>query len=258
MPYSLKTPEQIEKMAVAGRMAAEVLELLDDFIKPGITTEDIDQFCHRHIVEVQDAIPACLGYRGFPKSVCTSVNQVICHGIPSDKKVLKSGDIINVDVTVIKDGWYGDTSKMYLVGDVAPHAERLVKITQECLYLAIDMVKPGVRLGDIGHAIQRHAEGNYYSVVRDYCGHGIGNVFHEDPQVMHYGKPGTGLELKPGMAFTIEPMVNAGKFHTKLKNDGWTVETRDGRLSAQWEHTMVVTESGVRVLTARNEEPYRQ
>ena len=256
MSFTLKTPEQIEKMRIAGRMAAEVLELLDDFIKPGITTEDIDRFCHDHIVYVQQAIPACLGYRGFPKSICTSVNQVICHGIPSAKKVLKSGDIINVDVTVIKDGWFGDTSKMYLIGTVAPHAERLVKTTQECLYRAIELVKPGVRLGDIGHVIQQHAEGNYYSVVRDYCGHGIGEVFHEDPQVMHYGRPGTGIALQEGMTFTIEPMINAGKFQTKLKADGWTVETRDGRLSAQWEHTLAVTADGVKVLTARKEEPW--
>jgi methionyl aminopeptidase len=209
-------------------------------------------------VDVQKAIPACLGYRGFPKSVCTSVNQVVCHGIPSAKKILKNGDIINIDVTVIKEGWYGDTSKMYVVGDVAPHAQRLIDISQECLYKAIDMVKPGVRLGDIGHVIQTHAEANYYSVVRDYCGHGIGMEFHEEPQVLHYGKPDTGLVLEEGMTFTIEPMVNAGKYSTKMKSDGWTVETRDGRLSSQWEHTLVVTSTGVEVLTARNEEPYKK
>ncbi len=256
MKASIKTPEQIEKMRIAGRMAAEILELLDDIVKPGITTEDIDQFCHNHIVNVQKAIPACLNYKGFPKSICTSVTHVICHGIPSDKKVLKSGDIVNIDVTVIYDGWYGDTSKMYMIGKVAPHAERLVKITQECLYKAIDIVKPGCTLGDIGHIIQQHAEKNYYSVVREYCGHGIGNVFHEDPQVMHFGKPGTGMVLEEGMTFTIEPMINAGKAATKLLKDNWTVETRDKRLSAQWEHTMVVTATGVEIFTTRSDESF--
>jgi methionyl aminopeptidase len=245
-------------MRVSGRLAAEVLELIGQYVVPGVSTEELDKICHDHIVDVQKAIPACLGYRGFPKSVCTSVNQVVCHGIPSDKKILKNGDIINIDVTVIKEGWYGDTSKMYVVGDVAPHAQRLIDISQECLYKAIDMVKPGVRLGDIGHVIQTHAEANYYSVVRDYCGHGIGMEFHEEPQVLHYGKPDTGLVLEEGMTFTIEPMVNAGKYSTKIKSDGWTVETRDGRLSSQWEHTMVVTSTGVEVLTARNEEPYKK
>ncbi|MEC8428954.1 MAG: type I methionyl aminopeptidase, partial [Pseudomonadota bacterium] len=194
--------------------------------------------------------------KGFPKSICTSVNQVVCHGIPSEKKVLKNGDIINIDVTVIYDGWYGDTSKMYTVGKVAPHAERLIQVTQECLYKGMELVKPGCRLGDIGHVIQQHAEKNYYSVVREYCGHGIGDVFHEEPQVMHFGKPGTGLELKEGMTFTIEPMINAGKAATKLLKDGWTVETRDKRLSAQWEHTLAVTSNGVEVLTARSEESF--
>ncbi|MDB4351891.1 type I methionyl aminopeptidase [Porticoccaceae bacterium] len=258
MTIQLRSADDIAKMRVAGRLAAEVLELIGQYVVPGVSTEELDKICHDHIVDVQQAIPACLGYRGFPKSVCTSVNQVVCHGIPSEKKVLKNGDIINIDVTVIKDGWYGDTSKMYTVGDVAPHAQRLIDISQECLYKAIDMVRPGIRLGDIGHVIQTHAEANYYSVVRDYCGHGIGMEFHEEPQVLHYGKPDTGLVLEEGMTFTIEPMVNAGKYSTKMKSDGWTVETRDGRLSSQWEHTMVVTSTGVEVLTARNEEPYKK
>ena len=254
MTVKLRTAEQIEKMRVAGRLAAEVLELIGEYVVPGGSTEELDRICHDHIVNKQKAIPACLGYRGFPKSICTSVNQVVCHGIPSPKKILKNGDIINIDVTVIKDGWYGDTSKMYAVGKVPEHAKRLMKVSQECLYKGIEMVRPGVKLGDIGHAIQTHAESNYYSVVRDYCGHGIGSEFHEEPQVLHYGKPDTGLTLKEGMTFTIEPMVNAGKFATKLKADGWTVETKDGRLSSQWEHTMLVTADGVEVFTVRQDE----
>ena len=256
MTVELRTPDQIAKMRVAGRLAAEVLELIGEFVVPGVTTEELDRICHEHIVNVQKSIPACLGYRGFPKSVCTSVNQVVCHGIPADKKILKNGDIINIDVTVIKDGWYGDTSKMYQVGTVASHAERLIKVSQECMYKGIEMVRPGVRLGDIGHAIQTYAEANYYSVVRDYCGHGIGPEFHQEPQILHYGRPGTGLELLEGMTFTIEPMINAGKHQTKLKRDGWTVETLDGRLSSQWEHTMLVTADGVEVFTARGEESF--
>lgn len=256
MTVSIKTPEEIAKMRIAGRMAAEVLELIGDYVKPGVTTGELDRICHEHIVNVQKAIPACLGYRGFPKSVCISPNHVVCHGIPSDKKVLKNGDIINIDVTVIYEGYYGDTSAMYFVGTPASHAERLVQVTQECMYKAISLVKPGCTLGDIGHVIQQHAEANYYSVVREYCGHGIGKNFHEDPQILHYGRPGTGMVLKEGMCFTIEPMINAGKPHTKLKSDGWTVETKDGRLSAQWEHTMVVTKDGVEVLTARSGETF--
>ncbi len=256
MTVTIKTPQQIEKMRVAGRMAAEVLELIGDHVRPGVTTAELDRICHRHITEVQNAIPACLNYKGFPKSICTSINQVVCHGIPSEKKVLKDGDIINIDVTVIYQGYHGDTSKMYLVGKVPSHAQRLVNITQECLYKGIDLVRPGTRLGDIGHAIQQHAQKNYYTVVKEYCGHGIGTVFHEEPQVLHYGKPDTGMELREGMTFTIEPMVNAGKPQTRLKADGWTVETRDGRLSAQWEHTLAVTANGVEVLTARNEENF--
>ena len=258
MAIQLRSANDIAKMREAGRLAAEVLELIGEYVVPGVSTEELDRICHDHIVNVQKAIPACLGYRGFPKSVCTSINQVVCHGIPSEKKILKNGDIINIDVTVIKDGWHGDTSKMFAVGTVAPHAQRLIDVSQECLYLAIDMVKPGARLGDIGHHIQKHAETNYYSVVRDYCGHGIGLEFHEEPQVLHYGTPDTGLELVEGMSFTIEPMVNAGKQSTKLKGDGWTVETRDGRLSSQWEHTLVVTSDGCEVLTARSEEPYKR
>jgi len=256
MAVSIKTPEEIAKMRVAGRMAAEVLEMIGDFVKPGVSTAELDRICHEHIVNVQNAIPACLGYHGFPKSVCISVNQVVCHGIPSEKKILKDGDIVNIDVTVIKDGYYGDTSAMFHVGTPLPHAQRLVDVTLECLYKAIALVKPGCRLGDIGHVIQQHAESNHYSVVREYCGHGIGSVFHEDPQVLHYGRPDTGLELKEGMCFTIEPMINAGKAATKTKADGWTVETKDGRLSAQWEHTMVVTADGVEILTARKGETF--
>lgn len=256
MSVTIKTPDEIEKMRVAGRMAAEVLEMIEPHVQPGVTTEELDHLCHQHITEVQKAIPACLGYRGFPKSICTSVNQVVCHGIPSDRKKLKNGDIINIDVTVIYQGYHGDTSKMYFVGKPMKHAERLVKVTQESLYKGIELVKPGTRLGDIGHTIQQHAESNYYSVVREYCGHGIGQTFHEEPQVLHYGKPNTGMALKEGMCFTIEPMINAGKAETKLKSDGWTVETVDGRLSAQWEHTLLVTSSGVEVLTARQEESF--
>ena len=256
MNVSQKTPEQIVKMRTAGQMAAEVLDMIGEYVVAGVSTEELDRICHDHIVNKQKAIPACLNYRGFPKSICTSVNHVICHGIPSDKKILKNGDIINIDVTVIYDGWYGDTSKMYTVGKAAPHAERLIKVTQECLYKGIELVKPGCRLGDIGHVIQQHAEKNYYSVVREYCGHGIGDTFHEEPQVLHYGKAGTGIELKEGMTFTIEPMINAGKHHTKLLKDGWTVETKDKRLSAQWEHTLAVTATGVDVLTARSEESF--
>lgn len=254
MAITLKTPEQIEKMRVAGRLAAEVLEMIAPFVEPGITTGELDRICHDHIVNAQKAIPAPLNYKGFPKSICTSVNQVICHGIPSDKRVLKGGDIINLDITVIKDGYFGDTSAMFGVGRIPDHAQRLVQVAQECLYLGIAEVRPGSHLGDIGHAVQCHAEANYYSVVREYCGHGIGTEFHEDPQVLHYGTRGTGLVLREGMVFTIEPMVNAGRHETRLKGDGWTVETRDGRLSAQWEHTMAVTADGVEVLTLRQGE----
>lgn len=256
MSVTIRTPDEIAKMRVAGRMAAECLELIEPHVVPGVTTGELDRIIHDHIVNVQKAIPACLGYKGFPKSVCTSVNDVICHGIPSDKQTLKKGDIINIDVTVIYDGYFGDTSKMYLVGEVPSHAQRLVQVTQECLYKAIDIVRPGTRLGDIGAIIQQHAESNYYSVVREYCGHGIGDVFHADPQILHYGTAGTGMELREGMCFTIEPMINAGKAGTKLMGDDWTVKTRDRRLSAQWEHTLTVTKDGVEVLTARKEESF--
>lgn len=256
MTVTIKTAEEIQKMRVAGRMAAEVLEMIGEYVKPGVTTAELDRICHDYITQELNAIPAPLNYKGFPKSICTSVNQVVCHGIPSDKKALKEGDIINIDITVIFDGYHGDTSKMFYVGKVAPHADRLCKITQECLYKGIELVKPGCRLGDIGHVIQQHAEKHYYSVVREYCGHGIGKVFHEEPQVVHYGKPNTGFTIKEGMTFTIEPMINAGKAATKLKKDGWTVETKDGRLSAQWEHTLAVTATGVEVLTARKEESF--
>ncbi len=258
MSVTIKTAEEIEKMRVAGRLAAEVLEMIGEYVQPGVSTGELDRICHHHIVEVQGGIPAPLNYGNppFPKSICTSVNHVICHGIPSDDKILKKGDIVNIDVTVIKDGYHGDTSKMYFVGEPQPHLERLVRITQECLYKGIELVRPGTRLGDIGHVIQQHAEANYYSTVREYCGHGIGAVFHEEPQVLHYGRPGTGMELKEGMTFTIEPMVNAGKPQSKLLGDQWTVVTRDRKASAQWEHTLLVTATGVEVLTRRQEESF--
>tara|TARA_B100001250_G_scaffold370673_1_gene354973 strand:+ start:279 stop:1052 length:774 start_codon:yes stop_codon:yes gene_type:complete len=255
MTIHIKTPEEIAKMRLAGRLAAEVLEMIDQYVIPGISTGELDRICHEFIVTVQNAIPAPLNYNGFPKSICTSINHVICHGIPNDNKTLKSGDIINIDITVIKDGYHGDTSKMFLVGKTPEHANRLVKITQECLYKAIDIVRPGVTLGDIGHVIQEHGEMHNYSIVREYCGHGIGRVFHEEPQVLHYGKPKTGIEILEGMTFTIEPMLNAGTRHTKLsKKDGWTVTTKDRRLSAQWEHTLAVTSNGCEVLTLRSNE----
>ncbi|PIE37938.1 MAG: type I methionyl aminopeptidase [Gammaproteobacteria bacterium] len=255
MSVIIKTPEEIEKMRVAGALAAQTLEMIRPYVKPGVTTGELDRICHNYITQDLGGIPAPLNYNGFPKSICTSVNDVICHGIPSDTKKLKNGDIINIDVTVIKDGYHGDTSIMVPVGKIPSHADRLIKVTQECLYLALELVKPGTTLGDIGHVIQRHAEKHYYSVVREYCGHGIGKVFHEDPQVLHYGRPGTGLALQSGMTLTIEPMINAGKRHTKLnKKDGWTVTTKDGRLSAQWEHTLCVTDTGCEVLTRRSDE----
>ncbi|MBL4866927.1 MAG: type I methionyl aminopeptidase [Pseudomonadales bacterium] len=256
MAITFKTPDEIDKMRVAGRLAAEVLEYIEEYVKPGISTGEIDRICHDYITNHQNAITACLDYHGFPKSICTSVNHVICHGIPSDDKILKKGDIINIDITVIKDGFHGDTSKMFFVGKPSVLAERLVKIAEECLYKGIAMVKPGVHLGNIGHTIQTHAEGNRFSVVREYCGHGIGEGFHEDPQVLHYGTPGTKEVLEPGMCFTIEPMINAGKRHTKVLPDEWTVVTKDRKLSAQFEHTLLVTETGHEVLTKRNEESF--
>ncbi len=256
MSVIIKTAEDIEHMRTAGRMAAEVLEMIGEHVVAGTSTAEIDRICHAYIVDKLKAIPAPLNYKGFPKSICTSVNQVVCHGIPSEKKILKEGDIVNIDITVIYNGYHGDTSRMFYVGKVAPHAARLCKVTQECLYKGIALVRPGARLGDIGQVIQAHAESNHYSVVREYCGHGIGKGFHEEPQVLHYGRKGSGLELKEGMCFTIEPMINAGKRHTKLKGDQWTVETKDGRLSAQYEHTLAVTKDGCEVLTARSEESF--
>ncbi len=257
MAISIKTPQELEKMRVAGRLAAEVLEMIGPHVKAGVSTGELDRLCHDYIANVQQAIPAPLNYNGFPKSICTSVNHVVCHGIPSDAKILKKGDIINIDVTVIKDGYHGDTSKMFVIDEVPAHVGRLVEVTKQCLYRAIEIVRPGTRLGDIGHLIQSLAESNHFSVVREYCGHGIGRVFHEDPQVLHFGKPGTGVMLQEGMTFTIEPMLNAGTHHTKLsKSDGWTVTTRDRRLSAQWEHTLAVTSDGVEVLTRRSDEHF--
>ncbi len=254
MAVVIKSPDEIEKMRVAGKLAAEVLEMIEPHVVPGVTTGELDRICHDFIVGQQQAVPAPLNYKGFPKSICTSINQVVCHGIPSDTRQLKKGDIINIDVTVIKDGFHGDTSRMFYVGEVPEHAQRLCRITQECLYKAIGVVRPGATLGDIGATIQKHAEANFYSVVRDYCGHGIGRIFHEDPQVLHYGRAGQGMALVEGMTFTIEPMINAGTYHTKLKSDGWTVVTRDSRLSAQYEHTLAVTADGVEVLTRRSDE----
>jgi methionyl aminopeptidase len=257
MAASIKTSEQLEKMRVAGRLAAQVLEMIAPHVEVGISTGELDRICHDYIVGELDAIPAPLNYNGFPKSICTSINDVVCHGIPNDRKVLKSGDILNIDITVIKDGYHGDTSKMFCPGKTTPHADRLIDITQECLYRGIEVVKPGATLGDIGHAIQQHAEKNYFSVVREYCGHGIGTIFHEEPQVLHYGRRGSGMVLEQGMTFTIEPMLNAGRRQVKLsKKDGWTVTTRDGRLSAQWEHTLAVTAVGCEVLTARSYENF--
>ena len=248
MPITLKSPEEQQKMREAGRLAAEVLDMIGEHVKPGVTTDELDRLCHDHIVQVQQAVPANLNYRGFPKTICTSVNHVVCHGIPNDRR-LKNGDIINIDVTVIRDGFHGDTSRMYFVGKPLPHAQRLVQDCFEAMWQGIRCVRPGARLGDIGHAIQQHTEGQGFTVVREYCGHGIGRIYHEDPQVLHYGKPGTGLELRAGMTFTIEPMINAGKRDVKLLPDGWTVVTRDHSLSAQWEHTVLVTDDGFEVLT---------
>jgi len=248
MAILIKDPQEIEKMRVAGRLAGEVLQMIRPHIKTGVTTNELDKLCHDYIVDVQDAVPAPLNYHGFPKSICTSVNHQICHGIPSDKK-LKKGDIINIDITIIKDGYHGDTSKMFFVGEPPVRAKRVSQIAHECMKLGIGQVRPGAHLGDIGHVIQQHAESNNFSVVREYCGHGIGKGFHEDPQVLHYGEAGTGIELEPGMIFTIEPMINAGKRHVKLLNDNWTVVTKDHSASAQWEHTILVTKDGHEVLT---------
>ncbi len=255
MAVTIKTPDEIEKMRVAGRLAAEVLEMIEPRVKPGVTTGELDAICHRHIVEEQKAIPAPLNYHGFPRSICTSVNHQVCHGIPGDRK-LKNGDIVNIDITVKKDGYHGDTSKMFFVGEPSVIAKRLTRISHECLVLGIEKVEPGATLGDIGYVIQRHAESKNCSIVQEYCGHGIGKEFHEEPQVLHYGQPGKGLVLRSGMTFTIEPMVNAGKRHVKLLRDGWTVVTKDHSLSAQWEHTILVTDAGCEVLTRRAEETF--
>lgn len=255
MSIILKSPTDIEKMRVAGRLAAEVLDMIAPYVVPGVTTEKLDRICHDYIVDVQKAIPAPLNYKGFPKSICTSVNHQICHGIPGPKK-LKNGDIVNIDITVIKDGFHGDTSKMFFVGDINLRAKRLVEVTLEALYLGIKQVKPGARLGDIGHAIQKHAESHGFSIVQEFCGHGIGRGFHEDPQVLHYGKPGTGTTLEANMIFTIEPMINQGKRYIKIMPDGWTAVTKDHSLSAQWEHMILVTQDSFEILTLRADEKF--
>jgi methionyl aminopeptidase len=253
MTISLKSAADIEAMRVAGRLASEVLDMLTPHVKPGVTTDQLDKLAHDHIVNVQGAIPAPLnyappGYTPYPKSICTSINHQVCHGIPNDRP-LKNGDIVNIDVTVIKDGWHGDTSRMFIVGEGSIAAKRLCAITYEAMWRGIAKVRPGARLGDIGHAIQTFAENQGYSIVREFCGHGIGKKFHEEPQVLHYGRPGTLEELVPGMVFTIEPMINAGRRDIKETGDGWTIVTRDRSLSAQWEHTIVVTDTGYEVLT---------
>ena len=253
MSVNIKTQEEIEKMRVAGRLASEVLDYIAPHVKASVTTEELDALCHDYMLNVQKTIPAPLnyappGYRPFPKSICTSVNHVVCHGIPGSKK-LKTGDVVNIDITVIKDGFHGDTSRMFYVGEPSIQARRLTEVTFECMWSGIRAVKPGAYLGDIGHVVQAHAESQGFSVVREFCGHGIGRKFHEEPQVLHYGRPGTGLKLQPGMIFTIEPMINAGKPGIRQLGDGWTVVTKDHALSAQWEHTVLVTGDGFDVLT---------
>ena len=248
MLVTIKNPEEQQKMRDAGRLAAEVLDIIGEHVVPGVSTDELDRICHDHIVAVQRSIPANLNYRGFPKTICASVNHVVCHGIPNDKR-LKAGDIINIDVTVIRDGFHGDTSRMYFVGKPAVLAQRLVECCFEGMWRGIEQVRPGAHLGDVGHAIQTFVEGRGFAVVREYCGHGIGRIYHEDPQVLHYGEAATGLELRPGMTFTVEPMINAGKRHVRLLPDGWTVVTKDHSLSSQWEHTVLVTATGVEVLT---------
>ena len=248
MSVTVKSPQEIEKMRVAGRLAAEVLRMIAPHVQPGATTGELDRLCHDYIVNELAAIPAPLNYKGFPRSICTSVNHQVCHGIPGEK-TLKKGDIVNIDVTVIKDGYHGDTSKMFFIGEPSIQAKRLVQVTHECMLRGIGQVRAGARLGDIGQAIQQHAEAHGFSVVREYCGHGIGREFHEDPQVLHYGTAGNGMALVPGMTFTVEPMINAGRRDVKLLPDNWTVVTRDHSLSAQWEHTVLVTGSGYEILT---------
>ena len=259
MTVHLKSPDEIEKMRVAGRLAAEVLDYITPFVIPGVTTDELDKLCHDYMVNVQDTIPAPLnyappGYSPYPKSICTSVNHQVCHGVPGYKR-LKSGDILNIDVTVIKNGYHGDTSRMYYVGEPGIQAKRLCKVTYESMWRGIEVIKPGKHLGDIGHAIQSFAEDQGYSVVREFCGHGIGAKFHEDPQILHYGRAGTGMELKAGMIFTVEPMINAGKAAIRQMADGWTIVTKDHSLSAQWEHTVLVTENGYEVLTLSPDAP---
>ncbi|MGD9954222.1 MAG: type I methionyl aminopeptidase [Burkholderiales bacterium] len=253
MAVVLKTPEEVARMRVAGRLASEVLDYIAPHVKPGVTTGRLNDLCHVYMTEVQGTTPAPLnyappGYKPFPKSICTSVNHQVCHGIPGER-VLKPGDILNIDITVIKDGFHGDSSRMFHVGEPSIQARRLVDITFECMWEGICQVRPGAQLGDLGAAIQAHAERHGYSVVREFCGHGIGRRFHEDPQVLHYGKAGTGLRLEPGMTFTIEPMINAGKAAVRELADGWTIVTKDHSLSAQWEHTVLVTDGGYEVLT---------
>lgn len=257
MSIKIKTQEEIEKLRIAGQLAANVLEMIEPFVAPGVTTAELNERIHQYITEIQEGVPATLGYHGFPASSCISINQVVCHGIPSAKK-LKKGDIINIDVTVIKDGYHGDTSRMYEVGDVKPFASRLCHIARECLWVGIEQVKPGASLYDVALAIQTHAEDNNYSVVKEYCGHGIGAQFHEEPQVLHYATDELkNIVLAPGMVFTIEPMINMGKADVKLLPDNWTVVTKDRKLSAQWEHTLVVTEDGYEIFTLRTgEAPY--
>ena len=248
MGVSIKNAAERDGMREAGRLAAQVLDMIGEHVAPGVSTGELDEICHDYIVNVQEAVPAPLHYRGFPRSICTSVNHVACHGIPGDRR-LKKGDILNIDVTVIKNGWHGDTSRMFFVGEPTVIGRRVSDVAHAALRIGVDLVRPGARLGDIGAAIQQYAEGEGCSIVREYCGHGIGRGFHEDPQVLHYGTPGTGLVLVPGMTFTIEPMVNAGRRHVRLLPDGWTVITKDHSLSAQWEHTVLVTEDGHEVLT---------
>jgi methionyl aminopeptidase len=248
MGITIKNPAEQEQMRIAGRLTADVLDMIGPHVQAGITTDELDQICHDYIVNQQQAIPAPLNYRGFPKSICTSINHVVCHGIPGEKK-LRNGDMVNIDITVIKDSFHGDSSRIFFVGKPTVQAERVARICHDALWLGIECVRPGARLGDIGHAIQNFAEAERYSIVREYCGHGIGRGFHEDPQVLHYGKAGTGVELVEGMTFTIEPMLNAGKREVKLLKDGWTVVTKDHSLSAQWEHTILVTPDGYEVLT---------
>tara|TARA_Y100000748_G_scaffold210760_1_gene176743 strand:- start:638 stop:1405 length:768 start_codon:yes stop_codon:yes gene_type:complete len=250
----IKSESEIRKMRVAGKLAADVLTMIGDYVKSGISTGELDKICHDYIINHQKAIPAPLNYRGFPKSICTSVNHQVCHGIPSNEKILKDGDIVNIDVTVIKDGFHGDTSKMFLIGKSSILAERLCRVTRECMIEAINIVKPGLHIGDIGAVIEEHAHNNNFSVVRDYCGHGIGKNFHEMPQILHYGNKNTGMKLLEGMTFTIEPMINEGRYKTKVLNDGWTVVTQDRSLSAQWEHTILVTKNGSEILTLRSDE----